>query len=140
MSNFTDKTEGVDKTGDTSTQPGSLPDSGRRRFSRTALASSAVLLSLGNRTAWGQTIVGCMSVTTLSSFDPDTDMFVSAPGGRPEHDEDLAAEIHYVSAPNDGDYLANGVTGTDGLTTYSTCQDGTDLDGVCLVEGSDCPP
>ena len=65
-------------------------------------------------------------------------MFVSAPGGRPEHNEALAAEIHYVSAPNDGNYIATGI-GTDGATTYSTCQDLNDLDGVCLVEGSDCP-
>ena len=138
MSGFTDKNEGIDKPSDTSAQPGSLPSPDRRRFSRTALASSAVLLSLGNRSAWGQTVVGCMSVTTLSSFNPETGMFVSAPGGRPEHNEALAAEIHYVSAPNDGNYIATGI-GTDGETIYSTCQDLNDLDGVCLVEGSDCP-
>lgn len=139
MSGIRDPNEGVDKTGDTSVQQASLPHPGRRRFSQTALAGGAVLLSLGNRSAWGQTVVGCMSVTTLSSFNPDTGMFVSAPGGRPEHNETLAAEIHHISAPNDGDYFATNITGTDGETIYSTCQDSSDLDDVCLVEGSDCP-
>ena len=138
MSGFTDKNEGAGKTGDTSGQPGSLTDRGRRRFSGVALASSAVLLSLGNRSAWGQTVVDCMSVTTLNSFNPDTGMFVSAPGGRPEHNETLAAEIHHISAPKDGNYIGTDI-GTDGETIYSTCQDLTDPDSVCLVEGSDCP-
>jgi hypothetical protein len=142
VSGFTDKNEGIDKPSDTSAQPGSLPSPDRRRFSRTALASSAVLLSLGNRSAWGQTDDGCMSVTTLSSFNPDTGMFVSAPGGRPEHNEALAAEIHHISTPNDGNYIGTNMgsgIGTDADTVYSTCQDPNDLDGVCLVEASDCP-
>ena len=116
-----------------------LPSQSRRRFSRTALASSAVLLSLGNRTAWGQTVVGCMSVATLDSFNPSTGMFQSAPGSRPEHNESLAGEIHHVSAPDDGNYFAEGVVGTDGTTVYSTCQDPDLLDGICLIEDSSCP-
>ena len=119
-------------------RPSSSADPGRRRFSRNALAGGAVLASLGNRSAWGQAVVGCMSVATIASFNPATGMFVSAPGGRPEHDEALAAEIHQVSGPFDGDYFGTGV-GTDGQTVYSTCQDPNDLDGVCLVEGPNCP-
>ena len=140
MSDITDKAEDINKLVDTPTQPEHQPDSDRRRFSRNALASGAVLLSLGNRSAWGQTVVDCMSVTTLNSFNPDTGMFISAPGGRPEHNETLAAEIHHVSYPNDGNYFATNVEGTDGVTIYSTCEDTNDLDGVCLVEGSECPP
>ena len=116
-----------------------LPSQSRRRFSRTALASSAVLLSLGNRTAWGQTVVGCMSVATLDSFNPSTGMFQSAPGSRPEHNESLAAEIHHVSAPDDGNYFAEDQTGTDGSTVYSTCQDPALIDGICLIEDDSCP-
>ena len=117
-----------------------LPSQSRRRFSRTALASSAVLLSLGNRTAWGQTVVGCMSVATLDSFNPSTGMFQSAPGSRPEHNVQRAAEIHYVAGSNtNGDYLAEDVVGSDGSTVYSTCQDPTLLDGVCLIEDDSCP-
>jgi hypothetical protein len=133
-----------DKKGDASTlggesaQSGPLPDPGRRRFSRTALASSAVLLSLGNRSAWGQTVVGCMSVATLDSFNPATGLFTSAPGGRPEHNETLANEIHHVSFPDDVTYIGTG-TGLDNVTEYSTCQDLVSVDGVCLVEGVVCP-
>jgi len=108
-------------TGDPA-RPELLPDPGRRRFSSRALAGGAVLVSLGNRSAWGQTVVGCMSVTTIASFNPATGMFVSAPGGRPEHDEGLAAEIHHVSAPDDVTFIGSGL-GTDN----------------CLVEGPVCP-
>ena len=134
----------IDQSGDNDVdrdkeaRPGSPADPSRRHFSRRALAGGAVLASLGNRSAWGQTVVGCMSVATIASFNPETGMFVSAPGGRPEHDEVLAAEIHHVSAPFDGDYFGTGL-GTDGQTIYSTCQDPNNLDGVCLVEGPDCP-
>ena len=136
MSSFRDKHGNAVVPAENSALP---PDAGRRRFSRRALAGGAVLVSLGNRSAWGQTVVGCMSVATIASFNPETGMFVSAPGGRPEHDEALAAEIHQVSGPFDGDYFGTG-PGTDGVTIYSTCQDPAELDGVCLVEGPDCPP
>lgn len=98
-----------------------------------------MLVSLGNRSAWGQTVVGCMSVTTIASFNPDTGMFISAPGGRPEHNEVLAAEIHQVADPPNSDYFMTGL-GTDGVTEYTTCPDPLDIDGVCLVEGPGCPP
>jgi len=103
----------------------------RRQFSRAALTGSAVLLSLGNRAAWGggsQTI-GCMSVTTLNSFNPNTNMFISAPAGRPEHNAQMAAEIHRISNPPD-------FLGSDGK--YSTCQDPSSFDSVCIVKGK-CP-
>lgn len=107
-----------------------LDSAARRRFSRNALAGGAVLLSLGNRSAFGATM-GCMSVATINSFDPGTNMFISAPAGRPTRNEDLAAEIHRISN-SQAPFL-----GTDG--TYSTCQDPNSLDGVCLVTGN-CPP
>ena len=111
-----------------------LQDPSRRRFSRGAIAGGAVLLSLGNRAAWGTGgghPIGCMSLTTIASFNPTTGMFVSAPSGviRPDHNENLAAEIHRV-----GD--APLFTGTDG--EYSVCEDPTSLDSVCLVKGN-CP-
>jgi len=105
-------------------------DANRRRFSRNALAGGAVLLSLGNRSAFGATL-GCMSVATINSFDPATNMFISAPAGRPTRNEDLAAEIHRISN-SETPFL-----GTDGH--YSTCQDPNSLDGVCLIRGN-CPP
>ena len=111
-----------------------LQDPSRRRFSRGALAGGAVLLSLGNRSAWGNAPgfpIGCMSLTTLNSFNPQTGMFVSAPSGaiRPDHNENLAAELHRI-----GD--APLFTGTDG--EYSVCEDPNSLDSVCLVKGI-CP-
>jgi len=106
-----------------------IPNPQRRRFARNALGGGAVMLSLGNRAAWGQTI-GCMSIATINSFDPNTQMFMSAPGARPEHNESLASEIHRLGvAP---DYL-----GTDG--TYTTCQDDANPEGVCLILGPSCP-
>lgn len=129
MGSFTDNSGDQDSECSASAQVGPLQDPNRRKFSRVAIAGSAVLLSLGNRSAWAQT-VDCMSMTTVNSFDPATGMFASAPAGRPDHNENLAAEIHRISLPPD--YL-----GTDG--TYSTCKDPDSLDGICLVKG-DCPP
>jgi hypothetical protein len=129
VSSFTDKNGDENTPVGKSAPAGELHDPNRRHFSRQALAGSAVLLSLGNRSAWGQT-VDCMSVTTINSFDPTTGLFASAPAGKLNHNADLAAEIHRISdAP---DYL-----GTDG--TLSTCKDPDDVDGICLVSG-DCPP
>lgn len=138
MSSYSDNSGDAGTEGSESVEGGKLQDAGRRKFSRQALTGSAVLLSLGNRAAWGQDD-NCMSVTTLASFNPATGMFISAPAGRPDHNETLAAEIHHVSFPYDGDYLGTGV-GTDGVTIYSTCQDPTSLDRVCLIEAKDCPP
>jgi hypothetical protein len=44
-----------------------MPEATRRRFARNAIAGSAVLLSLGNRAAWGQDIT-CVSTPTFESF------------------------------------------------------------------------
>jgi hypothetical protein len=131
VGNFTDKDEDSGAA-DGPMMPGGEPHNpGRRHFSLAALAGGAVLLSLGNRAAWGggsQTL-GCMSVATLNSFNPNTNMFISAPAGRPEHNAQMAAEIHRISdAPN--------FMGTDGK--LSTCQDPNSLDSVCIVKGS-CP-
>jgi hypothetical protein len=128
VSSFTDKEGNAETTGEQPAAP-QLQNPNRRHFSRTALAGSAVLLSLGNRAAWGQTM-GCMSLTTLASFNPATGMFMSAPAGRPDHNPQLAAEIHRIST-------APTFQGTDG--TVSSCQDPNSIDGVCLVKGV-CPP
>jgi len=104
----------------------------RRRFSRGAIAGGAVLLSLGNRAAWGggtTHVAGCMSLATLNSFNPETGMFISAPAGRPDHNEDLAREIHRIGDPPD-------FTGRDG--DWEVCEDPGSLDRVCLVRGQ-CP-
>ena len=70
----------------------------RRRFTRNAVVGSSVLLSLGNRAAWGVT-PGCMSVMTLNSFDANSGTFASLPpGGKLGHDPDLAATI--LNPPN----------------------------------------
>ncbi len=83
-----------------------------------------------------------MSVMTIASFNPQTGMFVSAPGGRPHHDEGLAAEIHYIAGPNNPDYLGTGI-GSDG-EIYTACRDRDNRDNVCLIEGDwpgrKCPP
>jgi hypothetical protein len=137
---------GSDRNADSSvrdsSQSGKAPDKGRRRFSRAALGGGAVLASLGSRPAWTQTGLGCMSVTTIASFNPQTGMFVSAPGGRPEHNEALAAEIHRVVGPNNPDYLGIGV-GSDG-EIYTACRSRDTTDNVCLIKGewrgNKCPP
>jgi hypothetical protein len=129
VSSFTDKDSKTDTAESQLASAAQVTDPGRRRFSRSAIAGSAVLLSLGNRAAWGQT-VGCMSVATLNSFDPTNGVFISSPAGKPEHDTDLAKAIHRISSPPN--YL-----GTDG--TYSSCKDPNSLDGICYVKG-DCPP
>ena len=131
MGSFTEKDKSTDAD-DGPVTPIIAPDiPSRRQFSRAALAGSAVLLSLGNRAAWGggsQTI-GCMSVATLNSFNPVTNTFISAPAGRPKHNAPMAAEIHRISDPPT--YL-----GKD--NTYSTCQDPNSIDSVCIVKGK-CP-
>lgn len=132
MGNFTDK-DNDEGAADSPLVPVEQPQNlGRRRFSLTALAGSAVLLSLGNRAAWGggNQVMGCMSVATLNSFNPNTNMFISAPAGRPEHNAQMAAEIHRVSNPPN-------FLGTDGKV--STCQDPKSLDSVCIVKGK-CAP
>lgn len=128
MGSFTDKDNETGAAHDP-LAPAEQPQlTDRRHFSRAALIGSAVLLSLGNRAAWGggsQTL-GCMSVATLNSFNPNTNMFISAPAGRPEHNAQMAAEIHRISNPPN-------FLGTDGK--LSTCQDPKSLDSVCIVKG-----
>jgi|GEM_PF-868624 len=136
VGSFTDKDNDTDAVGDQLTPTGPLQDPNRRRFSRNALAGSAVLLSLGNRSAWGGQTMGVMSLTTLNSFNPATGMFISAPAGtlnrtstqtnKPGHNVELAKEIHRISSPPD--YL-----GTDGK--YSTCKDPKSFDSIVLVKG-----
>jgi hypothetical protein len=146
VGSFTDKDSDTNAAGDQLVPTGQLHDPNRRRFSRNALASSAVLLSLANRSAWGGQTMGVMSLATLNSFDPATGLFVSAPVSKlsqtqnlvnvnqqvstqtdkPGHNVELAKEIHRISSPPD--YL-----GTDGR--YSTCKDPKSFDSVVLVKG-----
>lgn len=111
-------------------------DQSRRRFSGAALASGAVLLSLGNRSAWGSgggAVAGCMSVMTLNSFHPETGMFTSAAAGahRPDHNVDLARQIHDIGGAPD-------FIGSSQSSDWRTCEDPNDASRICLVRG-DCP-
>ena len=111
-----------------------LENPSRRRFSRAAVAGSAVIFSLGNRAAWGQggDVVGCMSLMTVNSFNPATGMFISAPAGeRPGHDPQLAAAIHEIGDAPD-------FQGVDLSGEFRVCEDPASMDNVCLVRG-DCP-
>ena len=138
MDHLTDKNHDTNATVDQSATQGAPVDPNRRRFSRNALTGGAVLLSLGNRAAWGaQTqVMGVMSLATLNSFNPATGLFISAPTGstavrtvKPAHNVELAKEIHRISSPPA--YLGN-----DGK--YSTCKDPTSFDSIVLVKGK-CP-
>jgi len=137
VDSFTDKNSDVAAAGSEPARSGQLQDPKRRSFSRKAIVGSAVLLSLGNRSAWGQANL-CMSVATINSFDPAANMFVSAPSGqlRPDHNPDLAREIHRISSATD-DYIGTGI-GTDG-NTYSSCPDQYNYEARCLVQGDTCP-
>lgn len=134
MGSFTDKDNETDAVGGPLAPTGQLQDPNRRRFSRNALAGGAVLLSLGNRSAWGGQTMGVMSLATLNSFNPATGMFVSAPVSKqgllpvekPGHNVELAKEIHRISSPPD--YL-----GTDGK--YSTCKNPNSFESIVLVKG-----
>lgn len=111
-------------------------DQSRRRFSGAALAGGAVLLSLGNRSAWGggsSSVAGCMSIMTLNSFHPETGMFTSAAAGadRPEHNIDLAKRIHEIGG-------APEFLGRDRGSRWRTCEDPDDSSRICLVRGN-CP-
>ena len=82
-----------------------------------------------------------MSVMTIASFNPATGMFVSAPGGRPEHNEALASEIYRIGG-NKRSYFGTGY-GSDG-NVYTTCRNRYNKDSVCLItgdwSGNKCPP
>jgi hypothetical protein len=140
VGSFTDKDSSTEKADGPLESAGPLSDASRRRFSRSAIAGSAVLLSLGNRGAWGAQ-VGCMSVATLNSFNPATGNFMSAPGARPAHNVDLAQKIHDISNPPN--YIGSQGSGTN---RYCTRVNPQSLDGVCLykeqgsVASNRCPP
>ena len=130
MGSFTDKDSSTDTAGSPLESAGPLPDTSRRRFSRSAIAGSAVLLSLGNRAAWGAQ-VGCMSVATLNSFNPaptgGTGTFMSAPGARPDHQNlNLAQKIHDISNPPT--YIGSSGSGTNKVCTV---QETASFDRVC---------
>jgi len=135
LDNFDEQQSGSADTQNASADAGPAADSStRRRFSRNAVIGGAVLLSLGNRSAWGgspDNTAGCMSVMTLNSFNPEEGHFISAPAGRPEHNEDLAAAIHRIG--NAPDY-----TGVSRDGRWRVCEDPGSLDRVCYVRG-ECP-
>ncbi len=126
MGSFTDKDSSTEKADGPLESAGPLSDASRRRFSRSAIAGSAVLLSLGNRGAWGAQL-GCMSVATLNSFNPLTGNFMSAPGGRPDHNVGLAQQIHDISNPPT--YIGSSGSGTNKICTV---QETGSFDRVCL--------
>jgi len=135
MSSFTDKGSNTDKTDDPLTPDTQLPDPARRRFSRSAIVGSAVVLSLGNRAAWGKDqLVGCMSLATIQSFNPTGGptgggAFVSAPNGRSQHNPGLAKQIHETG----GGYPGFVGPPKPKKKDFYTIQD-PDSDGVCLFK------
>ena len=74
-------------TGDRESRGGkdNATESSRRRFTRNALVGGSVVLSLGNRSAWGQIGApeGCLSVNHFASFDTG---IVSLGPNQPEND------------------------------------------------------
>ena len=57
-----------DKQADSAVGPEAVSSrSSRRRFTRSAVVGGAVVLSLGNRAAWGNQVF-CVSATTMASF------------------------------------------------------------------------
>lgn len=133
MSSFTDKDNDTEAVDIPLPVTGELQDANRRRFSRNALVSGAVLLSLGNRSAWGgqSQVVGVMSLATLNSFNPTTGLFISTPAQttRAGHNVGLAKEIHRIADPPN-------FLGTDG--TYTTCKDPSSFENIILVKGKNC--
>ena len=128
LDNSTDNEKNLITDGSSTVADGPLPSSNRRRFTRNAIAGSAVLLSLGNRGAWGQ--ANCMSVATLNSFNPNTGAFAdSVAPDRPGHDSVLAQQIHDIAGPETG-YLGK-------VQSEITCLDPT-TGNICLETGS-CP-
>ena len=73
------------------TDPAAENGTSRRRFTRNAVVGSAVLVSLGNRAAWGQDPgETCMSATILASFVANGNKFASM---HPGHETGIAEEI-----------------------------------------------
>jgi hypothetical protein len=139
VGSFTDKDKDndTDAAGNPLTETGQLQDPNRRRFSRNALVGSAVLMSLGNRSAWGGQIVDSMSIPTLNSFNPSTNMFVSTPAQtRPGHNPVVARTIHDVADPPT--YVGWGKSTVDGKI-YAACKDPTSMETINLVQGKNCP-
>jgi hypothetical protein len=81
-----------------------------------------------------------MSVMTLNSFNPETGMFISAPAGRPEHNEELAKAIHSIGNPG-GLRNPPSYTGVSSDGRWRVCEDPGSIDRVCLirVDGGQCP-
>jgi len=136
VSSFTDKDSNTDKTDGPLTPDTQLPDPARRRFSRSAIVGSAVVLSLGNRAAWGNSqLVGCMSLATIQSFNPTGGptgggAFVSAPNGRSQHNPELAKQIHETGGGNAG--FIGGSTGEKADKGDFATKADPNSDGVCL--------
>ena len=84
-----------------------VPNSARRRFTRHAVVGSAVVLSLGNRAAWGAKEIGpCLSVSIWHSITgADANDF--AMSASPDHVE-KAQDIYRVL--NDTDRLTEVIT------------------------------
>ena len=102
------------------------PDSSRRRFTRNAVLGGAVLLSLGNRAAWGYTgnhVGECMSGPTLASFTLNGNQFASF---NPAHDAELAQDIVDLVNDNHSNY-----------PSHTACSDGNG--GYCVSSNSGCP-
>ena len=70
MDNTSEKTQASNLETQGSAEGAPLTVGTRRRFTRNAVAGSAVLLSLGNRAAWADQIGTCMSTPLFHSLTP----------------------------------------------------------------------
>lgn len=104
------KTDNVNKDGANSTlatsaEPTTSAGNGRRRFTRNMLVGGAVVATLGNRAAWGQTQVTgeCISAGVFDSF---TNGFASA--AHPMHEEWQAQLTRMEQDVNSADEYVSG--------------------------------
>jgi hypothetical protein len=153
LDNSTDNEKAMTAEDDSSAVVRRASTSNRRRFTRNAIAGSAVLLSLGNRGAWGQVVnPNCMSVSTLNSFNPtrypDRGFASQPPGGvnKDGHNPDLAQQIHDIARstpPAPGGSDASYYLTDDVYRGSVTCQDAATGD-ICVIQrplvgGGQCP-
>lgn len=151
LNNSSDNDNAMSSEDTSSAKAGRVSSTNRRRFTRNAIAGSAVILSLGNRSAWGAKVdpANCMSVATLNSFNPNiAEGFASMPpDGKDGHSKALAEDIHRITGDqppgataidySDRTCPASGYASDSSLPPIA-CQDpdnqGTMQDKICVAE------
>lgn len=98
----TSENAAMNVTDSASTELGAMPaGSSRRHFTREALVSGAVLLTLGNRTAWGTQPAPeptCISTLTWASYTGNPQAFISS--ARPEGSAGHAEVLNFEKLAN----------------------------------------